>query len=76
MAEATYMAPPQLREEIDARTEWAERFRSNFDHVLGQRGLTALEYEDRTEVSFDTDVEFYDYLAKLHRFLFLDGPMP
>jgi len=68
--------PPQFKEATDARTEWAERFRSNFDHVLAERRLTASEYEDRTEISFDNDVEFYDYLAKLRRFLFSDGPMP
>lgn len=68
--------PRQSKEEIDVRGQWAERFRSILDHVLAEGQLAALEYEDRTEVSFDTDVEFYDYLAKLYRFLFSDGPMP
>ena len=68
--------PPQLKEEIVARGEWAERFRSNFDHVLAERELTGSAYEGRTEISFDTDDEFYDYLSKLHRFLFSDGPIP
>ncbi len=68
--------PPQLKEATDTRGEWAERFRSNFDHVLAEKTLTAAEYEARTEISYDTDVEFYEYLLKLYRFLFSSGPMP
>lgn len=68
--------PPQLKEATDTRGEWAGRFRSNFERVLAERKLTALEYENRTEVSFDTDGEFYDYLLALHDFLFSNGPMP
>ena len=68
--------PPQLKETTDMRGEWAGRFRSNFEHVLAERKLTALEYENRTDVSFDTDAEFYDYLLALHDFLFSKGPMP
>lgn len=68
--------PPQLKEETDARTEWAERFRSNFDYVLAKRELTALEYEDRTEISFDTDAEFYAYLGRLFDYLFKNGAFP
>jgi len=68
--------PPQLKEETDARGEWAERFRSNFEHVLAERQLTALEYEDRTEVSFDTDAELFEYLEKIYQYLFYEGPQP
>lgn len=68
--------PPQLKEATDTRGEWAERFRANFDHIIAERTLTALDYENRTEVSFDSDEEFYSYLLSLHRFLYADGPMP
>ena len=73
---ANVYGPSQLKEEIDSLGEWAERFRANFDHVLAERTLTALDYENRTEVSFDSDEEFYGYLSSLHRFLYADGPMP
>ncbi|MBC56352.1 MAG: hypothetical protein CL814_05400 [Confluentimicrobium sp.] len=68
--------PRQLKEGIDARGEWAQRYRANFEHVLAERTLSAAEYEDRTEISFDTDDELYDHLSKLHRYLFFDGPIP
>lgn len=66
---------PRLKEEIDARGEWAERFRSNFDHVLAKRGVTASKYEVRTEISFDTNVEFHDYLAKFLNLLRCIAPL-
>jgi hypothetical protein len=47
--------PPQLKEATDTRGEWAGRFRSNFERVLAERKLTALEYENRTEVSLTSD---------------------
>ncbi len=68
--------PPQLKEATDARGEWAERFRSNIEYVLAKRELTALEYEDRTEVSFDTDAELFEYLEKLYQYLFYNGVQP
>lgn len=66
----------QLKEAVDAHGEWSRRYRANFEHVLAERTLTAAEYEARTEISFDTDADFYDHLSKLHRYLFFGGPIP
>lgn len=68
--------PPQLKEATDARGEWAERFRSNIEYVLAKRELTALEYEDRTEVSFDSDADLHAYLLRLYDYLYRSGPFP
>lgn len=73
---ANVYGPIQLKEEADNSGEWAKRFRANFDYVLAKRTLTAFDYEDRTEVSFDTDAEFFDYLTSLHGYLYSNGPMP
>lgn len=67
---------PQLKEAVGCNGEWSDRYRKNFDHVLAERKLTALEYEKRAEVNFDTDAELYQELSKLYLYLFQDGPYP
>ncbi|MBO9466565.1 hypothetical protein J7443_15075 [Tropicibacter sp. R15_0] len=73
---ANVYGPSQLKEEIDAAGEWANRFRANFEHVMKDRTLTAEEYEARTEISFDTDSEMFEYMGKLHQYLFNNGVHP
>lgn len=67
---------PQLKKAVETRGEWAARYRKNLNHVMAERTLTALEYEDETLVSFDTDAELYDELSKLNLYLYFDGPYP
>ena len=73
---ANVYGPSQLKEEIDTAGEWAKRFRTKFEHVLTERTLSAAKYEVRTEVSFDTDAELFEYLEKLYQYLFYDGTQP
>lgn len=67
---------PQLKEVVGRGGEWSDRYRRNFDHVLAERKLTASEYENRAEVSFDTDAELFEELSKLYLYLFQNGPYP
>lgn len=53
--------PNQLKDEIESRSEWSKRFRRDFEHVLAERTLTAIDYERRTDIYFDSDEEMFLY---------------
>ena len=68
--------PAKLRERALVNSEWSARLKRNFHHVLAQRTVTASSYEDKTDVSFDTDSELYAYLNRLYDYLFKNGAFP
>lgn len=57
-------------------SEWSERLRRNFDHVLEKRSLTANDYARRTDIDFEDDEALFYYLKALYDFLFSGGPYP
>jgi len=68
--------PAKLKENVTHPSEWAERLKRNFSHVLAEQVLTAMDYEDETDISFDEDAELYAYLWRLYNYLFENGPFP
>jgi hypothetical protein len=70
---ANVYGPDKLKEELAWSSEWAERLRRNFDHVLKNRSLTADDYAD---IEFENDEMLFAYVEALRDFLFLDGPYP
>jgi len=68
--------PEKLRQVIAEKSEWSERLKRNFEHVLDARQLNALDYEDKVDIEFASDDELYGYLKRLYTYLFEDGPFP
>ncbi|MGW3042915.1 hypothetical protein ACWC9T_23365 [Kitasatospora sp. NPDC001159] len=53
--------------------------RESFERLLTERSMTRGEFCLNTWIDFETDEEMYDYLAKVHAYLFLDAeevPIP
>ncbi|KIN75623.1 hypothetical protein Z950_2713 [Sulfitobacter mediterraneus KCTC 32188] len=38
--------------------------------------MTALDYENQTDVSFDSDADLHAYLHRLYDYLYRSGPIP
>ena len=68
--------PSKLRQITAEKSEWSERLKSNFEHVLVSKQLSALDYEEKVEIEFASDGELYGYLQQLYDYLFEDGPFP
>ena len=68
--------PARLQEISAERTEWSVRLKQNFEHVLTERNVTALDYENQTDVSFDSDADLHAYLHQLYDYLYRSGPFP
>ncbi len=68
--------PARLKEISAERTEWSDRLKRNFEHVLTERNVTALDYENQTDVSFDSDSDLHAYLHRLYDYLYRSGPFP
>ncbi|MFE5583701.1 hypothetical protein [Kitasatospora sp. NPDC056531] len=76
MANPYYL--PRIRRTIRSfRSYDAER--EGFERMLAERRMTRGEFCLNTWIDFETDEEMYDYLAKVHAYLFLDAeevPIP
>ena len=57
--------PYRLRQVTAEKSQWTERLKRNFEHVLISRQLTALDYEKKVDIEFANDDEFYAYLQRL-----------
>ena len=68
--------PGKLRQVTAEKSEWSERLKRNFEHVLISRQLNALVYEEKVDIEFASDDELYAYLQRLFAYLFEDGPVP
>ncbi|MFJ2190925.1 hypothetical protein ACIOJE_23845 [Kitasatospora sp. NPDC087861] len=56
---------------------WCDDVQQRFGRMLAERNMTRGEYCENTWIDFDTDEEMYEYLEKLHAYLFLDqGDFP
>lgn len=68
--------PDKLRQVFTEKSEWSERLKRNFEHVLISRQPSALSYEEKVDIEFASDNELYGYLQRLYAYLFEDGPFP
>ncbi|WP_037306593.1 hypothetical protein [Ruegeria halocynthiae] len=68
--------PVKLRQITTEKSEWSERLKRNFRHVLISRQLSVLDYEEKVDIEFGSDDELYAYLQRLYAYLFQDGPFP
>ncbi|MFE3873350.1 hypothetical protein ACFXPX_02995 [Kitasatospora sp. NPDC059146] len=56
-----------------------DALRLSFERLLAERSMTPGEFCLNTWLDFETEEEMYDYLAKVHAYLFLDAeeaPVP
>ena len=68
--------PDKLKRRLAVPTEWSQKPRANFDHVVEGRTLGTKDYERETDIDFETDEKLFDYLGALKAFFFDDGPFP
>ena len=73
---ANAYGPDKLREELSHVSEWGERLRRNFEHVLERKTSTAKGYARRTEIAFESGEALFVYLQNLYDFLFAAGCYP
>ncbi|MFG3225393.1 hypothetical protein ACGF07_11535 [Kitasatospora sp. NPDC048194] len=74
--EVAYGTLARVKETIRSAS-WCEDVQQRFERMLAERNMTRGEYCELTWIDFETDEEMYEYLEKLHAYLFLDqGELP
>lgn len=68
--------PSGLKRRVNPKSEWSERFRRNFEHVLADRSMSVPEYERRMDIEFADEATLYGYLSSMYEFIFHGGPLP
>ena len=74
--DANAFSPGDLKTDLGSNPDFRERFRQRFDWVLQTQPISAQEWEDRNDTSFDEDEELHEHLQQIYDFMFRDGPHP